>query len=76
VAGSSDKEGETGVCELGIKYPILQAIYAGELNRQSIQVISMNDIIYDLIVCYMISYLILHKISGAGQKNICWKEDQ
>jgi hypothetical protein len=50
VAGSSiDKECETGVCELGIRYPTLQAIYAGKLNRQSIQVISI-DIIYDIIV--------------------------
>jgi len=56
VAGSCiDKEGEAGACELGIRYPTLQAIYAGKLNRQSIQVISMYDIMYDIIACYMIS---------------------
>ena len=35
VAGSSiDKEGEAGACELGIRHPTLQAIYAGKLNRE------------------------------------------
>jgi hypothetical protein len=34
VAGSSiDKEGEAGACELGIRKPTLQAIYAGKLNK-------------------------------------------
>jgi hypothetical protein len=43
VPGSSiDKEGEAGACELDIRYPTLQAIYAGKLNRQSIQVISIT----------------------------------
>ncbi len=36
VAGPSiDKEGEASACELGIRYPTLQAIYAGKLNRQT-----------------------------------------
>ncbi len=66
VAGSSiDKAGEASACELGIRYPTLQAIYAWKLNRQKIQVISLYDVIYDIIVCYMISYLISHRISGA-----------
>ncbi len=55
VPGSSiDKEGEAGACELGIRYPKLQAIYAGKLNKQSIQVISTYDIIYNVICSYMI----------------------
>jgi hypothetical protein len=29
---SIDKERETDACELGIRYPTLQLIYAGELN--------------------------------------------
>ncbi len=34
VAGSFiDKEDGASACELGIKYPTLQAIYAGKLNR-------------------------------------------
>ncbi len=53
---SIDKKCEASACELGIRYPTLQAIYAGKLNRQTIQVISMYDIIYDMIVRYMISY--------------------
>jgi hypothetical protein len=61
VPGSSiDKEGEAGACELGIRYPTLQAIYAGKLNKQSIQVISTYDIIYNIICIYMISLLISH----------------
>ncbi len=59
--GSSiDKEGEAGACELGIRYPTLQAIYAGKINKQSIQVISTYDIIYNIICSYMISLLISH----------------
>jgi hypothetical protein len=41
-------------CELGIRCPTLQSIYAGKLNKQSIQV----NIIYDIMFCIMISYLI------------------
>jgi hypothetical protein len=34
VPGSSlDKEGDAGACELCIRYPTLQAIYAGKLNK-------------------------------------------
>ena len=44
-ASSIDKEGEAGACELGIRYPTLQSIYAGKLNKQSIQA----NIIYDII---------------------------
>ena len=54
-ASTIDKEGEAGSCELGIRYPTLQSIYAGKLNKQSIQV----HIIYDII---MISLLISHMI--------------
>jgi hypothetical protein len=53
-APAVDKEGEAGACELGIRYPTLQSIYAGKLNKQSIQVY----IIYDIMFCIMISYLI------------------
>ena len=44
-ASSIDKEGEAGACELGIRYPTLQSLYAGKLNKQSIQA----NIIYDII---------------------------
>ncbi len=44
-ASSIDKEGEAGACELRIRYPTLQSIYAGKLNKQSIQA----NIIYDII---------------------------
>ena len=44
-ASSIDKEGEAGACKLGIRYPTLQSIYAGKLNKQSIQA----NIIYDII---------------------------
>ena len=43
-AAAVDKECEASACELGIPYPTLQSIYAGKLNKQSIQV-------------YIISYL-------------------
>ena len=45
-ASAIDKEGEAGACELGIRYPTLQSIYAGKLNKQSIQVYIIYDIIY------------------------------
>jgi hypothetical protein len=48
-ASSIDREGEAGACELGIRYPTLQSIYAGKQNKQSIQVIIIYDIIYDII---------------------------
>jgi hypothetical protein len=48
-SSSIDKEGEAGACELGIRYPTLKAIYAGKLNKQSIQVISTYDFIYNII---------------------------
>ena len=57
-ASSIDKEGEAGACELGIRYPTLQSIYAGKLNKQSIQV----NIIYDIIDLFMISLMISHMI--------------
>ena len=53
-ASAVDKEGEAGSCELGIRYPTLQSIYAGKLNKQSIQV----NIIHDIMCWYMISCLI------------------
>ena len=69
VAGSYiDKEGEAVACELGIKYPTLQAIYAGKLNKESIQVISTYDIIYNIICSYMISLLISHMFQVQGKK--------
>ncbi len=40
-----DKDCEATACELGIRYPTLQSIYAGKLNKQSIQA----NIIYDII---------------------------
>ena len=45
-ASTVDKEGEAGACELGIRYPTLQSIYAGKLTKQSIQVNIMYDIIH------------------------------
>ncbi len=69
MAGSSnDKEGEAVACELGIKYPTLQAIYAGKLNKESIQGISTYDIIYNIICSYMISLLISHMFQVQGKK--------
>ncbi len=44
-ASSIDKEGEAGACKVGIRYRTLQSIYAGKLNKQSIQA----NIIYDII---------------------------
>jgi hypothetical protein len=59
VASSSiDKEGEAGACELGIRYPTLQSIFAGKLNKQSIQVNIIYDIIIDIIILFMISIMI------------------
>ena len=52
------KECEAVACELGIRYPTLQSIYAGKLNKQSIQV----NIIYDIIVIFLISFMISHMI--------------
>ena len=57
-APAVDKEGEAGACELGIRYPTLQSIYAGKLNKQSIQV----NIIFDIIVLFLISLMISHMI--------------
>ncbi len=37
-ASSIDKEGEAGASELGTRYPTLQSIYAGKLNKQSIHI--------------------------------------
>jgi hypothetical protein len=59
-----DKECEAGVCELGIRYPTLQYIYAGKLNKKSIQV----NIIYDIMFCNMISYLISCMIHRSGEE--------
>ena len=53
-ASAVEKECDAVACELGIRYPTLQSIYAGKLNKQSIQV----NIIYDIMFCIMISYLI------------------
>jgi hypothetical protein len=67
-ASTVDKECEAGACELGIRYPTLQSIYAGKLNKHGIQVY----IIYDIILCNMISYFISCMIYiGAGKKNLC-----
>ena len=49
-ASAIDKEGEAGACQLGIQYPTLQSISAAKLNKQSIQV----NIIYDIICLFMI----------------------
>jgi hypothetical protein len=76
VGSSIEKEGEAGACDLGIRYITLQAIYAGKLNRQSIQVISTDDIMSDIITFFVISLLISPMISDAGQKNICWTDGQ
>ena len=37
-AAAVEKECDAVACELGIRYPTLQSIYAGKLNKQSIQV--------------------------------------
>jgi hypothetical protein len=82
VVGSSiDKEDEAVACEIGIRYPTLLAIYAGKLNKQSIQVIFTSDIIYDIISCYMISYMIsdmfqVPALPGGPGGNICWTDGQ
>ena len=57
-ASTIDKDFEAVACELGIRYPTLQSIYAGALNKQSIQV----HIIYDIIVIFLISFMISHMI--------------
>ena len=44
-ASTVDKECEAVACELGIRYPTLQSIYAGKMNKQSIQVYIMYDIL-------------------------------
>ena len=56
-ASSVDKEGEAGACELGIRYPTLQSIYAGKFNKQSIQVQIICDIIDIYMISLMISYM-------------------
>jgi hypothetical protein len=48
-ASAVDKEGEAGACELGIRYPTLQSIYAGKSNKQSIQVYDINLKSYNII---------------------------
>ena len=58
VASTIDMECEAGACELGIRYPTLQSIYSGKLNKQSIQV----NIIFDIIVLFLISLMISHMI--------------
>ena len=45
VGSSIDKEDAAVACEIGIRNPTLLAIYSGKLNKQSIQV----NIIYDII---------------------------
>jgi hypothetical protein len=45
-----DREGEAGACELWIWYTKLQSIYAWKLNKQSIQVYIMYDIIKILMI--------------------------
>ena len=62
-ASTVEKECEAGACELGIRYPTLQSIYAGKLNKQTIQV----NIIYDIIVLFLISYM----ISQRPWKRLC-----
>jgi hypothetical protein len=56
-AASSDKEGEAGACELGIQYPRLQSIYSGKLNKQSIQVHIMYNIILNSMISLMTSHM-------------------
>jgi hypothetical protein len=57
-AATVDNECEAVSCELGIRYPTLQSISAGKLNKQSIQV----NIIYDIICLFMISLVISYLI--------------
>ena len=57
-ASAVDREGEAGAYELGIRYPTLQSIYAGKLNKLSIQVNIMCDIINIYVISYLISYMI------------------
>jgi hypothetical protein len=45
-ASAVEKECDAVACELGIRYPTLQSIYAGILNKQSIQVNVIHDIIF------------------------------
>ncbi len=44
-SASASTECEAGACELGNRYPTMQAIYAGKLKKQIIQA----NIIYDII---------------------------
>ena len=53
-ASSVDKDVDACSCELGIRYPTLQAILTGKLNKQSIQA----NIMYSIIVLFMISLVI------------------
>jgi hypothetical protein len=38
---------ETGSCELGLRYPTLQAIFGGKRTKQRIELI-IYDVIYDI----------------------------
>jgi hypothetical protein len=58
-AATVDNECKATACDLGIRYPTLQSIYAGKLNKQSIQV----NIIYDIIFVSMISLIISYMIN-------------
>jgi hypothetical protein len=53
-ASAVEKECDAVACELGIRYPTLQSIDTGNRLQQSIQV----NIIYDIMFCNMMSYLI------------------
>ena len=70
-AATVDNECEAVSCELGIRYPTLQSISAGKLNKQSIQV----NIIYDIIVIFLISFMISHMICKCRAKNLCWNSE-
>ena len=68
-ASTIDKEGEAGSCELGIRYPTLQSIYAGKLNKQSIQVHIIYDIIYDIIADITYDIQVQGRKTYAGMTN-------
>jgi hypothetical protein len=57
-ASSIDREGEAGACELWIRYPTLQSIYAGKQNKQCILVIIIYDIMFLFMISLLISYMI------------------
>ena len=57
-ASTVDKECEAVACELGILYPTLQSIYAGKLNKQSIQVYIIYEIMFLIMISYLISCMI------------------